>query len=121
MKDISQLVTSVRSFNPGTQDYDYTFSFTFNSKETYLEFRSAWKQAYKEHSAKIRNTKAEIKTLQKAGKIEAAGLLQSQLHGLRREARRLLRMREASKVEAQKQYKADKALPPSAPARELVS
>lgn len=104
---IDKSTTTIRSWNPTTKRYDFTFKFTFDSKETYLEFRAQWKKEYAELSASIRDTKKQIRETMKAN--EYAGSLQAYLRQERDNARRLLAMRAASKVEANRQYQAQKA------------
>jgi len=104
---IDKSTTTIRSWNPTTKRYDFTFKFAFDSKETYLDFRAQWKKEYAELSASIRDTKKQIRETQKAGNY--AGSLQAFLRQERWEASRMLAMRVASKVEANRQYQAQKA------------
>lgn len=108
MKDLNTLVTTVRSYNTQTKRYDYSFKFVFDSKETYLEFRSAWRKEYANLSTYIRDTKREIREEARARQCVAQA--QSRLTSLRDEARRFMAMRMASKAEARRQYEEKKAL-----------
>lgn len=104
---INANVTTVRSWNSQTRRHDFTFTFKFDSKETYLEFRNEWRKEYAELSASIRDTKKQIRETQRAGNY--AGSLQAYLRQEKDEARRLNAMRVASKLEAKRQYQAQKA------------
>jgi hypothetical protein len=100
---------------------------TFNSKETYLAYRSAWKAEYKNLSAEIRTlrqaeryrqrkefahlplTEGEENCLAAANKISGPGsyLYRRQLRSARA-AEMLAELKEA-RIEAQRQYLARKA------------
>ena len=77
-------------------------TFTFNSKETYLAYRSEWKAQYKELSQQIRETKADIKETQRHH--EYAGTMQYNLIKLRERATFMIEQHKLSKQEAQRQY-----------------
>ena len=74
----------------------------FNSKETYLAYRSEWKANYKNLSQEIRELRNEIKETQRAKGY--AGSMQYQLLKLRAEAKAMLGDLELSKEIAQRQY-----------------
>ena len=82
-------------------------TFAFNSKETYLAYRSNWKAQYNELSQQIRELKSDIRQTQQAK--EYAGSMQYELIKLRARATFMLEQRELSKQEAQRQYLAAKA------------
>lgn len=78
----------------------------FNSKETYLAYRSEWKANYKTLSQEIRELRNEIKVTQRAKGY--AGSMQYTLLKLRAKATAMIEERKASKAEAQRQYLAIK-------------
>jgi hypothetical protein len=108
--------------------------FTFNSRETYLAYRSAWKADYKNLSAEIRTlrraerfrqrkefahlalTEAEESILAAANKISGNGSLvyRQQLRSAR--ATEMLAELKAAKLEAQRQYVARKTAGAEGPA-----
>ena len=77
--------------------------FTFNSRETYLEFRAEWKAEYKQISADIREDKNAIKNSQRE-----SGHTPPQIYGRlsrsHRRANELLEILGEAKQLAQKQY-----------------
>ena len=76
----------------------------FNSKETYLAYRSEWKASYKALSKEIREERQQIRSQR--------GIESSQyyyLKGLKEKAIAMLEERHWSKEEAQRQYLAAKA------------
>ena len=75
---------------------------SFNSKETYLAYRSEWKANYKTLSQEIHELRNEIKETQRAKGY--AGSMQYTLIKLRAKATAMIEERKASKVEAQRQY-----------------
>ncbi len=75
---------------------------TFNSKETYLAYRSEWKANYKALSQQIRETKIDIKETQRANGY--AGSMQYELLKLRKKATAMLEELKLAKQEAQRQY-----------------
>jgi hypothetical protein len=75
---------------------------SFNSKETYLAYRSEWKANYKNLSQEIRELRNEIKETQRAKGY--TGSMQYTLFKLRAKATAMIEERKASKVEAQRQY-----------------
>lgn len=80
---------------------------TFNSKETYLAYRSTWKAKYKSLSQTIRELKQETRERQR--KNENAGYQQYYLITQKKTARAMLTELEEAKAEAQRQYLAAKA------------
>ncbi len=76
--------------------------FTFNSKETYLAYRSEWKANYKALSQQIRETKVDIKETQRAKGY--AGSMQYELLKLRKKSTAMLEELKLAKQEAQRQY-----------------
>jgi hypothetical protein len=108
-------------------------SITFNSKETYLAYRSAWKAEYKNLSAEIRTlrqadryrqrkefahqalTEGDENCLAAANKISGAGsyLYRRQLRSAR--ATEMLAELKEAKIEAQRQYLARKGTEAGAP------
>lgn len=83
-------------------------TYTFNNRETYLEFRAQWKADYRELSTEIRELKEAIKTSQRAGESRAC-VLQSERERLRAQARNMLITLAEAKIESQKQYEASLA------------
>lgn len=71
----------------------------FNSKETYLAYRSEWKAEYKRLSKEIREERIQIRSQRGIESIQYW-----YLKGLREQATAMLEERKASKVEAQRQY-----------------
>lgn len=80
---------------------------TFNSKETYLAYRSEWKAEYKQLSQIIRGLKVDIKEAQHNN--EYAGGMQSSLISWKKNATAMLEELKEAKQEAQRQYLAAKA------------
>lgn len=85
----------------------YMTTFTFNSKETYLAYRSKWKAQYKELSQQIRETKHDIKEAMRAK--EYAGRMQYSLLKMRAQATAMLEELKLAKLEAQRQYRESRA------------
>lgn len=83
---------------------------TFNSKETYLAYRSNWKAQYKALSQQIRETRHDIREAQKNRKY--AGGMQYAALKLRKQAAAMLEELKEAKLEAQRQYLASKATAP---------
>lgn len=81
---------------------------TFNDRATYLAARLAWKAAYANLSQEIRDTKADIKESYKSGKYDRAGYSQAEKARLRIQAREMLEELAEAKVEAQRQYVAER-------------
>lgn len=77
--------------------------FTFNSRETYLEFRSNWKEEYMQISADIRSLKKTIKFTQRTTG-ETSFLIYRSLRNSQARANELLEMLAEAKQLAQKQY-----------------
>lgn len=78
---------------------------SFNSKETYLAYRSEWKAEYTQLSKEIRALKAEIRQPDRKISWEEA----RDLRKLKDTATAMIEERKASKVEAQRQYLESKA------------
>jgi hypothetical protein len=97
---------SERFWNNTEKRFDFNFTFTFNSREQYLEFRRHWKTSYASLSQSIRNLKALVSATQR--QREHAGKLQSELCLLRSQATFQLLMLRAAKREACRQYLAHK-------------
>lgn len=79
---------------------------TFNSKETYLAYRSNWKAQYKNLSNEIRQTRADIREAQR--NREYAGGMQYAALKLRKQATAMIEELKEAKAEAQRQYLASK-------------
>jgi len=79
---------------------------SFNSKETYLAYRSEWKANYKNLSQEIRETKLAIRDTQRAK--GNAGWMQYSLIKDRAKATAMLEELKLAKAEAQRQYLAAK-------------
>lgn len=79
------------------------FTFTFETREEYLEYRSEWKSKYMENSEQIRELKRCIKQAQKSG--NCAARLQSQREYLRSVQRNLMFELVQAKIRASEQYK----------------
>ena len=77
-------------------------TYTFNSKETYLAYRSNWRANYKALSQQIRETKADIKETQRAKGY--AGGMQYSLLKMRARATEMIEELKGAKQEAQRQY-----------------
>ena len=92
------------------------FTFEFDSRESYLEFRQWWKESYLSVSDKIRAAKKALKHEQraqaKAGVPYSTWKYERTLHEHQQEARRLMAAIEAAKKEAGRQmelrFRADK-------------
>lgn len=81
----------------------------FTDKPTYLAWRTAWKENYRELAAEIREYKATRKSTDAGLRSQA----QYQCWRLRQEAAEMLEQRKQSKIEAQRQYIASRCLQPS--------
>jgi hypothetical protein len=79
--------------------------FNFNSRETYLAFRNEWKKEYLQLSNEIRELKARLTAEIKRGKIGSTiySLLQR-----RRRAATMMQTLEEAKVEAARQWAANR-------------
>lgn len=77
--------------------------FTFNSRETYLEFRSEWKAEYKQVSADIREDKNAIKNSQRESG-QTPPQIYSRLNRSQRRANEMLEILVEAKQLAQTQY-----------------
>jgi hypothetical protein len=75
---------------------------TFNSKETYLAYRSNWKATYKTLGQDIRIIKNDIKETQRAKGY--AGSMQYEFLKMRKKATAMIEELKLAKVEAQRQY-----------------
>ena len=79
------------------------FTFTFETREEYLKYRSEWKSKYMENSEQIRELKQCIKQTQKSG--NCAARLQSQREYLRCVQHNLMFELIQAKIRASEQYK----------------
>ncbi len=80
------------------------YTFEFNSRETYLEFRRWWREQYLRISQEIRTTRSELKEKARAGKY--VGNEEQLLHAQRENARRMMGAIEGAKKEAARQVEA---------------
>lgn len=80
----------------------------FNTKEEYLAWAAEWKAEYKVLSAKIREAKHAYKAAQRADKYHDIQNTRVALGRLKYEANQMIALRGESKVEAQRQYLAQK-------------
>lgn len=78
----------------------------FNSKETYLAYRSEWKAKYKHISQIIRELKQDIREAQR--NRQYAGAMQNDLRAWRETATQMLEELKLAKQEAQRQYLASR-------------
>lgn len=76
---------------------------TFNSRSTYLEFRTEWKAEYKQVSADIRRDKKAIKNSQRE-EGHTPPQVYSRLNRGQRQATELLELLIEAKKKAQTQY-----------------
>ena len=83
-----------------------TYTFAFNSRETYLEYKEEWKQRYFERSKKQRELKMLIRDMMRKGGMIMASQYQYALLKGAIEANSLLAERKASKIEANRQWRA---------------
>jgi hypothetical protein len=81
----------------------------FNSRETYIAYVKAWKETYKANSETIRTLKADIKAEQKSGNTSKASSMQASREYMRKMQTRALQERAEMKIEAQKQWEAERA------------
>lgn len=77
---------------------------SFNSKDEYIEQRTAWRREYRQLSDEIRATKTACKEKMRAN--EYAGGDQSALIRLRAKATEMIDVRHQQKVRAREQYEA---------------
>jgi 23S rRNA A2030 N6-methylase RlmJ len=85
-------------------------TFEFNSKATYLAYRSNWTAQYNNLSNQIRELSNDIKETQRANGY--AGSMQYQKLKLRAQATAMIEELKEAKMEAQRQYLASKATAP---------
>src|SRR5687767_2449948 len=95
-----------KAWNSAAGRFDHSFVFAFQTKAEYLEFRRCWKAHYAALSQSIRGLKALVRATMR--QREYAGKQQSEVHSLAAEATVQLRMLEAAKQEANRQYLAAK-------------
>jgi hypothetical protein len=84
-------------------------NFNFSDRTSYLSWASAWKEEYATHSRSIIALKRDFKDAQRnsaPSKIEA---LRHALQKAKGHANGLIAVRHQSKIEAQRQYLANKA------------
>lgn len=79
---------------------------TFTSRATYIEFTAQWKAEHAQMILDIRANKNEIKNNNRAGTIQWKPY--GELNRLRREIQESLALRAAAKIEAQRQYLAER-------------
>ena len=77
-------------------------TYTFNSKETYLAYRSTWRANYKALSQQIRELSNDIKVTQREKGY--AGAMQYQKLKLRAQATAAIEEMKGARAEAQRQY-----------------
>ncbi len=80
----------------------------FTDRASYLTFRAAWKAQYRDLTQDIRETRKAIKEAYQSGNPDRAGSLQSQKAHMRRDARYMLENLAEAKLEAQRQYLAER-------------
>lgn len=83
-----------------------TYTFEFNTKESYLAAIAAWKTRYRGLSIDIKKLKVDIKEKQRAGKDSS--FEQNSLVSQKEIATDMLEWRKASKIEAGRQYELSK-------------
>jgi hypothetical protein len=83
-------------------------NFNFTDRASYMAFRKQWKTRYAELTLDIRTTRAAIKQAYREGDSDRAGSLQSHKQYLRNDARDMLASLADAKVEAQRQYLAER-------------
>lgn len=83
-----------------SNETELSFTFTFTSRASYLDYRAAWKAEYKQLSKDIRTAKLEFKNAQREGRYVSHWALR----GMQERATMMLAERAASKIEAQRQY-----------------
>lgn len=86
------------------------FIFTFDSRETYLEYRADWKSRYAEISQNIRDARTAFKEAQRSGSYSRICSALSMLTSLRTKATETLVELSEAKVEASHQYQAKKVV-----------
>ena len=95
-----------KSWNQVEARFDHSFGFAFQTKAEYLDFRLCWKANYAALSQSIRGLKALVKATMR--KHAYAGKEQGELHVFAVEATVQLLMLKAAKLEANRQYVAEK-------------
>ena len=81
---------------------------TFTTRNEYLAYRADWKNNYKILSQDIRDTREAIKQAYANNNQDRASILQYQKSELRKTARKMMEELADAKVEAQRQYEAQK-------------
>lgn len=61
MKYVTSVDRKTEKVNPSTEREIYTFEFSFQTKEQYLEFRDLWGIDYSKLSIELRNRKLDIR------------------------------------------------------------
>jgi len=97
-----------KAWNTTEGKFDFSFVFSFQNRDQYLDFRRHWKKNYAELSATIRSQKALIKATMR--RREYAGTIQSETLSLSAEATVQLLMLKAARHEANRQYLASKQI-----------
>jgi hypothetical protein len=95
-----------QNWNAVESRFDYDFTFVFNSREQYLEFRRQWKENYATLSRSLRELKRLTSTTMR--QREYAGKLQAEVRALKAQATLQLLLLTAAKLEACRQYLAQK-------------
>jgi hypothetical protein len=81
-------------------------TFNFTNRATYIEFTAEWKAQHAQLILDIRAAKNEIKNNDRAGKVQWKPY--GELNQKRRDIQDSLALRKAAKIEAQRQYLAER-------------
>lgn len=81
---------------------------TFTDRASYLAFRKDWKVRYAELTLEIRQAREDIKAAYREGNDSRAATLQYRKACLRRDANSFMNTLTEAKLEAQRQYEAER-------------
>lgn len=85
-------------------------SFTFNSRESYVVYSTAWKEAYRQLTLLQRQQKVALKKAFRDNAYTEAARLQYAILRTKSQACAAIEERHASKVEASRQYREQAAV-----------
>lgn len=81
----------------------------FNNRTSYLSWTSEWKSSYRAASLALRKLKLDFKQAQRENAWAAESKLRSEIRAAKNNANQMLEERQASKIEAQRQFLAERA------------
>jgi len=106
--NIHQQTIIEKTWNSAKNVFDYSFTFAFQTRDRYLEFRRQWKEHYALLGTALRAQKRRIRDTMRAR--EHAGEQQVKLLSLKSDATVQLALLRSAKHEGNRQYLAAKEL-----------